>query len=188
MPTIGGRRTTNAAAYNYQAAQSLLGLAVKQEDGSFYWALASIVFSAFTYEAFLNVHGLKILGAKRWTSIDRAGWRRKHSEIYDKLSLAVDFESQPGSTLRELFEFRNARAHGREEELVLDGLFIADLKPLTISAATSAAWEKKCTADYAAIALQDVRQAAMAIRQAAHMPLYGNNPFGIPSHGMFGAA
>lgn len=185
MPVISGRRVTNTAAYNYLAAKNLLRLAHSIEEGSFYWSMAAVVFAAFTYEAFLNMTGQKILSTEEWAKIDRASWRRKHRALSEHLSLHVDFISRPGSTLAEIFEFRNYVAHGREEELLLNGVTIADLRPLTLHEATSAEWEKKCTPEYAEIALEDVRTTGVKICDAAGQLIYGNNPFGDPSRGAF---
>ncbi|WP_146187225.1 hypothetical protein [Novimethylophilus kurashikiensis] len=107
MHLLSGKRTTNAAANSYLAASNLLNLAREQDEGSFYWAMASVVFSAFTYEAFLNVIGEEVLGRERWVTIDRAGWMRKHSTIFAALSLQSNLSCPPESTLIELFDFRN---------------------------------------------------------------------------------
>lgn len=185
MHTISGKRVTNAAANNYLAAKNLLQLARSQEDGSFYWSMATVVFTAFTYEAFLNVVGEEVLGSEEWKKIDRASWRKKHAAVLTALSLPSDLSSRPESTLIELFEFRNQMAHGREEELVLNGISVADLRPLTLQEATSTEWEKKCTTVYAATAFEDVRAMGFKISKAANRPVCGDNPFGIPSHGHY---
>jgi len=188
MPTISGKRVTNAAATNFLAASNLLRVARSVEEGSFYGSMASIVFSAFAYEAFLNMIGQKVLPAAEWKKIGRASWKEKHRLLLKKLELPSDFSVEPESTLIELFEFRNRIAHGREEEIKIDGVSIADVRPLTLQEATSTEWEKRCTPQYAAAALEHVRTLGVMICTAAHEPIYGSNPFGTPSRGSYGTA
>lgn len=188
MPKVSGKRVTNAAANNYLAASNLLNLARSVEEGSFYWSLASVVFSAFTHEAFLNIMGQKVLNSTEWEKIDRSSWKKKHSSLFSKLSLSSDFLSEPESTLVDLFEFRNRIAHGREEEVLLNGVSIADIRPLSLQEATSTEWEKRCTPEYAATALESVRQIGIKICTAAGQQIYGPNPFGVPTHGFYGTS
>ncbi|MCF8151648.1 MAG: hypothetical protein K9K30_14105 [Burkholderiaceae bacterium] len=186
MPTLSGKRVTNAAATNFLAASNLLRLARSVEEGSFYWSMASIVFSAFAYEAFLNMIGQKVLTTAEWKKIDRASCKEKHQLLLKKLELTSDLSSEPESTLVELFEFRNRIAHGREEEIQIDGISIADVRPLTLQEVTSTEWEKRCTPEYAAAALEHVRALGVMVCTAAHEPIYGSNPFGTPSRGSYG--
>lgn len=185
MPTLYGKRVTNAAATNFMAASNLLRLAYSVEEGSFYWSLASIVFTAFTYEAFLNLIGQKVLSTAEWKKVDRASWKEKHRLLFKKLELKSDFSSEPESTLVELFEFRNRIAHGREEEVQIDGVSIADIRPLALQEATSTEWEKRCTPEYATAALEHVRALGVMVCTAAREPIYGPNPFGSPSRGFY---
>jgi hypothetical protein len=186
MPTLYGKRVTNAAATNFLAASNLLRLARSVEEGRFYWSLASIVFAAFTYEAFLNMIGQKVLTTAEWKKVDRASWKEKHRLLFKKLELKSDLSSEPESTLVELFEFRNRIAHGREEEVQIDGISIADIRPLALQEATSTEWEKRCTPEYAAAALEHVRALGVMVCTAAREPIYGSNPFGSPSRGSYG--
>jgi len=188
MPTLYGKRVTNAAATNFLAASNLLSLARTVGEGSFYWSLASIVFSAFAYEAFLNIIGQKVLTTAEWKKVDRASWKVKHRLLFKKLELTSDLLSEPESTLVELFEFRNRIAHGREEEVQVDGVSIADIRPLALQDATSAEWEKRCTPEYAAAALEHIRVLGVTVCTAAHEPIYGSNPFGSPSRGSYGTS
>ncbi|WP_146187228.1 hypothetical protein [Novimethylophilus kurashikiensis] len=78
-------------------------------------------------------------------------------------------------------------AHGREEEMNIDGVLLADVRPLTLQEATTTDWEKKCSVDYAERALHDVKSLAIQISTAMGRQIYGNNPFGAPSHGRYSA-
>ncbi|MEX0958513.1 MAG: hypothetical protein WDZ63_04445 [Burkholderiales bacterium] len=187
MHALSGDRTTNAAAVNFLAASSMLKLAQLGEEGNFYSSMASIVFSAFTYEAFLNIAGEEVIPPTEWEKIERAGWRRKQAALFKVLSVPIDMDTRPGSTLDEIFEFRNRMAHGREETKEVNGVTVADLRPLTIQEATSTDWERKCSPEFAARAFCDVRDVGFIIAKAMNRPVYGSNPFGIPSWGGFGA-
>lgn len=185
MPKLSGKRITSAAATNFLAASNLLDLARSTEEGNFYWSMASLVFSAFAYEAFLNEVGPRVVSAPEWGKINRASWKRKHEAVYAALKLNAD--NSAIAVLSEIFEFRNRMAHGREEEVLLDSCHVADLRPLTLQDATSTALEKKCTPVFAAAAVECVRQAGIAICKGMRLPCYGTNPFGSPSRGFYGS-
>lgn len=59
-----GKKDVRTAAYNRFAARFFLNLAELQREGQFFSAQASLVFSAFTHEAFLNTLGPKLI--KNW--------------------------------------------------------------------------------------------------------------------------
>ena len=69
MSRVSGFKMVSAAAYNRKAAGYFLEIAKLTEDGQFYTAKASLLFSAFTHEAFLNSLGEKLLPS--WGQLDR---------------------------------------------------------------------------------------------------------------------
>lgn len=185
MPKLGGKRTINAAASNYHAVIALLNLAETKEEGSFIWSMAAIVFAAFTYEAYLNMIGKEILGKKKWEDLDRCSWKKKHSSISRKLSLDIIFSVRPENTLIEIFGFRNSIAHRRNEEVEIKDAPVDDFRPSTLTIATETEWERRCTANYARMALEDVLRCVRRIDEASGRQFNTITPFGATSSGRY---
>jgi hypothetical protein len=89
--------------------------------------MASILFSAFTFEAALNHVGAKLV--PYWDELERLPWRSKLNVIASCLNIEPDFGRRPYQTLLGLFRFRDATAHGRDES----GEFIFEVKDADIS-------------------------------------------------------
>jgi hypothetical protein len=64
MPRLYGTKDVRVAAYNRKASKYFLELAESVEKARFFTAQASLVYSAFTHEAFLNQLGKRQL--KDW--------------------------------------------------------------------------------------------------------------------------
>jgi hypothetical protein len=108
------------------AAKYFLHLAEQSEEGQFFTAQSSLLFSAFTHEAFLNTLGPKILSF--WEEVEYLSPYQKLTILTATLQYKPDFAKRPYQTLKSLFEFRNAIAHGREEQIKLDGKAIPKSK------------------------------------------------------------
>jgi len=83
---------------------SLLKRGQDQEEGSFYQFMGSLVFAAFSFEAYLNHLGGKLF--ESWHRYEHLGPRRKLETIARQISLKIDYESRPFSIMSELFGFR----------------------------------------------------------------------------------
>jgi hypothetical protein len=84
-------------------------------DGSLLNLQAAAVFSAFAFEAYLNHVGAEELAF--WEEIDRIPHKNKLTVLSKHLSLAVNKSARPFQTIGELFQLRDALAHGRTEKL-----------------------------------------------------------------------
>jgi len=73
--------------------------------------MASLVFKAFTFEAYLNHIGPNIF--KCWDSLERLGPLEKLQIIAEKLNVAINMGIRPWQTLKCLFKYRNEMAHGK---------------------------------------------------------------------------
>jgi hypothetical protein len=147
--------------------------------------MAAIVFTAFTYEAYLNMIGKGVLGKKKWEKLDRASWFKKHKSISRKLSLDREFSIRPEKTLVEIFNFRNSIAHRRNEDVEIKDAPVDDFGPSTLLVATETEWERKCTANYARMALEDVLSCVRKIDEARGRQFNIIAPFGVPSSGRY---
>lgn len=96
----------------------MLDLAKTVKEGSYYSLMASILFSAFTFEAYLNHLGsIKI---KHWDEIERISVLSKYSVLCKEFDIQVNKGGRPFQTIKKLFEFRNSIAHGKSEILKLE--------------------------------------------------------------------
>lgn len=131
MHILSGSRTTNAAAVNFTAASNFLRLAKSVEDGSFYSAMASVTFAAFTHEAFLNMLCEQNLAIDDWQRLNHGSWKKKHEALFSKLQIVTNFSVEPESILVQIFEFRNRIAHGCKETTSFKEIPVQELSPLT---------------------------------------------------------
>ena len=97
------------------ASSVLLEKTKEDKNGSYYTTMASIIFTAFTFEAYLNHLGnLKI---KFWNEIDRIKVMSKYQVLCKEFNISIDQSRRPYQTLKKLFEFRNELAHGKSKIL-----------------------------------------------------------------------
>ena len=146
-----------------KGAEVLIEKSKQDEEGSFYTRMSSLLLTAFTFEAYLNHLGTKIITF--WEEIEPIRVMDKYSVLYKQLKIKPNFGSRPYQTLELLFKFRNAIAHGKSEILEKTKMVRAqdDLhshKPLTN-------WEKYCTLDNAKRAKEDISKIINELHKAA---------------------
>lgn len=96
-------------------AWHLLDMAERYEEGSLLNLQAATVFSAFAFEAYLNHVGAEELTF--WEDIDRIPHKKKLTVLSKHLGFTMNKSDRPFRTISELFQLRNALAHGRTEKL-----------------------------------------------------------------------
>lgn len=174
-----GTKEVRAAAYNRMTARSFLNLAEKSKEGQFYTSQASLLFSAFTHEAFLNTLGTKIISF--WKELEYLKPTQKLTIIAETLQFSPDFSQRPYQTLKALFDFRNAMAHGRDEEIHLDGVTVPRSDSSTgYTEAVTAVWVAFCTVENAKRAYEDIEKIARDLADRAKIEEMPNYPFGSP--------
>ena len=92
-------------------AWHLLDRAEHESEGRLLNLQAAAVFTAFTFEAYLNHVGQEEIAF--WEEIDRISYHKKLAVITKQLGMKLDMSAQPGQTISELFKLRNNLAHGR---------------------------------------------------------------------------
>ncbi|MCW8177378.1 hypothetical protein D8B25_18970 [Verminephrobacter aporrectodeae subsp. tuberculatae] len=102
-----------------EGAKHMLRLAKAQAEGQFYTATASLLYSAFTLEAYLNHIG-PALYKKNWKCNERMPVIKKFKKLAEEVSVKFNMDERPYGTLTKLFEFRNSRAHGHTLEEKID--------------------------------------------------------------------
>jgi len=73
--------------------------------------MASLVFTAFSLEAYLNHIGPNVM--EDWTTVDKLRPKEKLQAVAGKIGLEVHFGRRPWSIMKLLFGFRNDIAHGK---------------------------------------------------------------------------
>ncbi|MDF1617293.1 hypothetical protein [Petrocella sp. FN5] len=143
------------------ASDVLLEISEEVKEGTYYLYMSSLLFSAFTIEAYLNHIGPKIV--PNWPDIEPYRALEKVNFICNKIGLKFDTGKSPFQILNELFKFRNSLAHGKSEIIGTDKEVNADVdiykhKPLTKR-------ERFCTKNNAIRARKDVREVIDAIHK-----------------------
>lgn len=116
LVSVEGSRTIYTYAYLYEAARQSLMQAKSTEAGQSYNCMSTIVFCAFTLEAYFNHLGKQKLSS--WTKIERKlGPKEKLALLLDIIDHTVDDSRKPFQTLIEIFKFRDALAHGKTEDV-----------------------------------------------------------------------
>lgn len=142
--------------------------AEKEVEGSYFQIMASLIYTAFTLEAYLNHTGKQIFGC--WDDLERLSPRKKLNVIAEKLGVEKDDGERPFQTVKKLFDFRNDVAHGKtiflksEDEIRIVDSKLDDYmhKPL------GAEWEKYCTLDNAKLARKDVESIMRKFHKASN--------------------
>lgn len=103
----------------WNTSRFLLENGKRDERGSYYQFLGSLVFSAFAFEAFLNHIGEHLYSS--WPELERKlSHRAKLALIAERLDFTVSYGRQPWQTIPKLFGFRDKVAHGKNEMLRLE--------------------------------------------------------------------
>jgi len=100
--------------YLSNGAWYMLKVAGSTHEGKYYYLCASLLFSAFTLESYLNYIGLNYINF--WSRIEKINVRDKLNVIYEYKSINVDWGNRPFQTIIDLFRFRNMMAHAKPSE------------------------------------------------------------------------
>ena len=147
------------------ASHVILDKAEKDSEGSFYLFMASLIFSAFTMEAYLNHLGQHIF--KCWDDLGRNSPVAKLNLITEELGIEKDYGKSPYQTFLELFHFRNSVAHGKSTIIKSDKIvefhdvIQGEMKFLETP------WEEYCTSENAKKALADIEIIVKQLHEAS---------------------
>ena len=128
---------------------------------------ASLIFTAFTIEAYLNHIGAIIFFC--WEDLERLSPKQKLNIIAERLNIKIDYGKRPWQIMKKLFQFRNDIAHGKslkvksEKILPLEEHSDVDFSELL----ERTRWEKYCTEENAVRAREDVEAIVKIIHSTA---------------------
>jgi len=164
---VSKERQVNTYAYMWQASNVMLDKAKKDPEGSDFQLMASLIFTAFTLEAYLNHIGQRIF--KCWNALEQLSPSRKLNVIAEKLEVEKDNGKRPFQTVSNLFKFRNDLAHGKsvslqhqEKAVVVDNTFDDYMYERL-----ETPWEEFCTMENAERARVDVESIIRKFHEAS---------------------
>lgn len=180
---ISRERQVNTYAHLRHASNVMLKKVEKDQEGGFYLVMASLIFTAFAAEAWLNHIGSWIF--KCWGDFERLPPLSKLNIVAEKLNIDIDKGIRPYRTLCELFKFRNTLAHGKSVFLKSDEIRLGaepfdDCKDERLQTG----WEEYCTQDNATSAMKDTEIIIKKIHERAGMT---DHPFSLGWQGTGGA-
>jgi hypothetical protein len=156
---ISKERQVNTYAEMWHASYVMLGKAEENPEGSFYQLMASLIFTAFTLEAYLNHIGPSIF--KCWDDLEQLSPKRKLNLIAEKLKIERDDSNRPFQTVAKLFKFRNDVAHGKTVRLKSENrIKVVDLDRTLnqrLGERLETPWQKYCSLTNAERAREDVK-------------------------------
>jgi len=172
---VESKRNINTYAYMYKSANHSLKCGIEEVEGSFYQFMSSLMFSAFTLEAYMN-H----LGSERieyWEEIQSIRYLDKLKILYLNLGIEFDKSKRPLQTVIQLVKFRNLMAHGKSESI--SGSIITDTPSRDPSVkVVETDWEKFCNVKEAQRVIEDIALIIESLNLAS-----GGSKFGLWSLG-----
>jgi hypothetical protein len=175
------KQTINTYAQMWNVAQLFLEKAKKDQTGSTWTTMASLIFTAFTLEAYFNHIGEKLF--KSWKALENLPPLNKLDVICEKLEIKLDYSRRPYQTVKALFKFRNELAHGKTVRLSTEEILNLEVDiDKYLGEQLKAWWQKYCTQDNGVRAREDSEKIIRLVHESAKIkddPLFF---LGIASH------
>lgn len=167
-------RTVRVDAELWHTSECLLLAGQECELGSAHQFRASLIFTAFAFEAYLNHIGPSLFTT--WSDIERKLTPQgKLSLLCECLAITTDWSSRPWQSIKALFRFRNTLAHGRGEQLQEDVKRSVQHYQREIYVFPLTEWEKFASAETALRAREDVLQVTELLQEKSNR--HDNIPF-----------
>jgi len=158
-------REVNTYTEMWHTSYCLLQKGLEQRKGSFHQYMASLVFTAFALEAYLNHIGSKIFSC--WKDLERLSPKEKLNVIAERLKVKIDYGKRPWQVMKNLFEFRNDIAHGKSMKIKTNEILKVDNYEDNVRKFIQTRWEKYCSRKNAEGAREDVNNIVVALHKAA---------------------
>jgi hypothetical protein len=175
-------RDFRAHALIWHTSGWLLDAGQEKEQGSFHQFLASLVFTAFALEAYLNWLGEQLF--PHWKYLDKLSPLERLQLVSDHLETELSHGSRPFQTVKALFKFRNSVAHAKPELLKEETLEVDDEHlDMNLGKFIRSEWEQYCNATNAERSREDVKNIINRLHEAANLDdELGPLLFGFQSH------
>ncbi|MHB1014620.1 MAG: hypothetical protein ACYC2W_04980 [Desulfurivibrionaceae bacterium] len=163
-----GEREVKTFVDLFHGSDVLLKKSNTEKKGCYFTTMGSLLLTAFTFEAFLNHLGYKKI--KFWDEIERITVLDKYAVLCKELSLTPDFSKRPFQTLKLLFKFRNAIAHGKSIVLKVNKDVSSKDEPWDHAPKTD--WEEFCTESNAVRCREDIEKIILELNEKAELGAY----------------
>jgi hypothetical protein len=178
---IKKEREVNTSADMWHTSRCLLERGIENEKGCYHQFMASLVFTAFTLEAYFNHIGPQLFQC--WSDLERLSPKEKLNVIAERLCVKIEYGKHPWQVMQHLFEFRNDIAHGKSQ--IIKRLNIVPQRKFSdtrLGEQVRTKWEKYCSKINAQKARIDVE--AIINKLHRNGKFKSDNPFftGIQSH------
>ncbi len=172
---VAAATTVYTASYLHAASRQALEEAKDNEKGSYYNLMISLVFSAFTIEAYLNHLGAEIIPF--WLTIERSLSPSKKLEVIAvQLSKSIDYGRRPFQSFKSIFQLRDFLAHGRTEYISKESIqFLSDGDKPELP---QAEWQKDITAEIVQRYFDDTEEIIKYLHDVSGVK--GINPLLVP--------
>lgn len=162
---VSKEREVKTYAEMWHTSHCLLQKGIEDPKGCFHQYMASLVFTAFTLEAYLNHIGPKVFEC--WGDLERLAPREKLNKVAEKLQVGIDYGMRPWQVMKHLFGFRNDIAHGKSEIIKTDALVpFHKFSDDHFDKFSRTDWEKYCSKENAKKAREDVEKIIHALYAA----------------------
>jgi hypothetical protein len=164
--SVATEREVITYSHMWHTSECLLKTGQEQDTLSFHQFMASLVFTAFTLEAYLNHVGSKLLPC--WEYLERSKPpKEKLSLIAKHLGVTVTYGTRPWKVMSELFEFRNTIAHGKSITFKPPVKVVSLEEHEADVSMAKTKWELFCNRKNAERARGDVEQMVLILHKAA---------------------
>lgn len=136
----------------FHGSDVLLKHSKEIKEGGYFTIMASLLLTAFTFEAYLNHIGKENISF--WQEIEKVSIFNKYKILCTEFSLTVNTGARPYQTFKSLFKFRNSIAHGSSQILKEEKLISASEDILKYEPKTNI--EEFCTEGNATKAREDI--------------------------------
>lgn len=171
---ITKKKELNTYSEVWHVSYYTLEQAKKESEGSYFQIISSLIFTAFTLEAYLNHIGKKLFSC--WDELERSlSPQQKMNLITEKSKIVINYSKRPFQTAKQLLKFRNDVAHGKSVILKSENiLFTSDLDFLNKKLPLEDEWQKYCSLDNAERAREDIENIMRQIHTASKIkePLF----------------
>ena len=177
---VASQQTTITFVYMHTGAKHMLQLAEADENGQLYTLISSLVFSAFTMEAYLNHLGK--LRNKDWDEVERKLPKLEKYKMFCKVAkLEINLNVRPYQTIVQLFRFRDQMAHGKTTDDEIAFELAAECKK-NPHLKVENDWQSFAKIQRASEAIQDVEKMVNELHDALG---YRGNPFSRSDGGIY---
>jgi hypothetical protein len=138
------QRELNTYAEVWRVSYWTLDQAKKELKGSYFQIISSLMFTAFTLEAYLNHIGK--IAFTCWDDLESLPPKKKLNLLAEKFGVKTDYSKRPFQTIKRLIDFRNAVAHGKTKILKSEVILsFDDSLDDYMHKTLEAEWEQYCT-------------------------------------------